>query len=160
MSARKGWLRLYPQFTAREHPAQSPGLLLQKFPAQSFTAETRVEFAPHQAGEEAGLIVAGESSATLAIEKTTVGNQLVLRINGVPKFVQDNPPLTMRLRVAVKDGGICTFSFAAGPVWVTIPDAFPARKGFWIGAKLGLYSLKRHNQAPAGHVDVDYFLFQ
>jgi len=159
LSARKGWLRLYPQFTAHEHPAQSPNLLLQKFPARSFTAETLIEFAPLKAGEEAGLIVTGESFATLALEKMAAGNQLVLRLNGVPKFVQENLPLTAKLRVAVKDGGICTFSFATSHDWVTIPQIFPARKGVWIGAKFGLYSVKRLKSTPAGHVDIDYFRF-
>ena len=160
LTARKSWLRLYPQLAPHENLTQSPNLLLQKFPAQSFAVETLLEFAPQQIDEEAGLIVTGESFATLALEKKDGSNQLVMRINGVQKFVQDKMPNAVKLRVAVKDGGLCTFSFATrDDDFVTIPQTFPARKGVWIGAKLGLYSLKRFKYTPAGHVDIDYFRF-
>jgi beta-xylosidase len=159
LSARKSWLRLYPQPAPHNNLAQSPNLLLQKFPARSFTVETLLEFAPKQTGEEAGLIVAGESFATLALEKKDAGNQLVMRINGVQKFVRDPAPDAVKLRVEVKEGGLCLFSFAFQGDFVVIPQTFSARKGVWIGAKVGLYSLKPLQRAPAGHVDVDYFRF-
>ena len=159
LSARKNWLRLYPQFVAHENLTQTPNLLLQKFPARSFTVETLLEFVPQQAGEAAGLIVAGESFATLALEKKDAKNQLVLRINGLQKFVQADMPGTIKLRVTVNDGGLCLFSFATRDSFVTIPQVFPAQKGKWIGAKLGVYSLKRLGHAPAGHVDIDCFRF-
>ena len=159
IEARKNWLRLYPQFGAPKHLMQLPNLLLQKFPARTFTVETRLEFAPQQAGEAAGVIVAGESFASLALEKLATGNQLVLRVNGVQQFVQENMPPAVRLRVAVKDGGLCQFSFATADTFVTIPQNFQAQKGKWIGAKVGLFSSKPFDQAPSGHVDVDYFRF-
>jgi beta-xylosidase len=160
LTARKGCLRLYPQLAPHENLTQSPNLLLQKFPAQSFTVETLLKFWPQQTDEEAGLIVTGESFATLALEKKDASNQLVMRINGVQKFIQDKVPDAVKLRVAVKSGGLCIFSFATrDDDFITIPQTFPARKGVWIGAKLGLYSLKRLEYSPAGHVDVDYFRF-
>jgi len=159
LSARKNWLRLYPQLAAHENLTQSPNLLLQKFPARSFLVETLLEFAPKQTDEEAGLIVTGESFATLALEKKDSRNQIVMRVNGVQKFVHDHAPAAIRLRVAVKDSGLCLFSFAAGDDFMTIPQTFPARKGVWIGSKLGLYSLKRLKDTSAGHVDIDYFRF-
>jgi beta-xylosidase len=160
LSARKNWLRLYPQLASHENLTRSPNLLLQKFPARSFTVETLLEFAPQQAGEGAGLIIAGESYATLALEKKDAGNQLVLRINNVPKFIQENITGAVKLRVTVKEGGLCLFSFATCDNLVAIPMVFPAQKGKWIGAKLGLYSLKQIEYAPTGHVDVDYFRFK
>ena len=159
LSARKNWLRLYPQFTADENLTLLPNLLLQKFPARAFTVETLLEFTPQSAGEAAGVIIVGESFATLALEKKDAGNQLVLRINGVVKFVQDTMPGSVKLRVSVKDDGWCQFSFATADNFVTLPHIFPAKQGKWIGAKLGLYSLKRIKAAPAGQVDVDYFRF-
>ncbi len=159
LSVRNNWLRLYSQLALHENLTQSPNLLLQKFPARSFTVETLLEFAPKRTNEEAGLIVTGESFATLALKKKDASNQIVMCINGVQKFVHDHAPGVVKLRVSVKDGGLCIFSFAAGGDFVTIPRTFTARKGVWIGAKLGLYSLKRLNYAPAGHVDVDYFRF-
>jgi beta-xylosidase len=158
--ARKSWLRLHPQFTAQDNLALLPNLLLQKFPARSFTVETRMAFAPQQAGEEAGLIVAGESHAELALIKTSAGIQLVLRINGVIKFVQENMPADIKLCVTVKERGLCVFSFAVADDFVPIHEIFPAQKGIWIGARLGLYSLKRIDHAPSGHVEFAYFRFK
>ena len=157
LSARKSWLRLYPQFTTQANLMRLPNLLLQKFPAREFTAETRIDLSAIQTNEEAGLIVAGESSAALAFIKTEDRCQLVLRLDGVEQFSRDHASPTVKLRVAVTAGGRCTFSFATHDDWVPVPLAFSATKGVWIGARVGLYSLSRHNPSPAGHVDVDYF---
>ncbi len=159
LDVRKNWLRLYPQFAAPENPMQLPSLLLQKFPARAFTVETSLEFAPQQTGEVAGLIVAGESFAALALEKLAEGNRLVLRVNGVPQFVQENVPAAIRLRVTVKDGGLCHFSFTTDEKFVAIPQTFQAQKGKWIGAKIGLFSAKPVGCTTPGHVDIDYFRF-
>ena len=156
---RKGWLRLYPQLAAAETLGRQPNLLLQKFPARTFGVETLLEFAPGQVGEEAGLIVTGQSSASLAIEKTNSGNQLVLRVDGVSKFSRPAVANAIRFRVMVLDGGLCLFGFAEDSNFIDIPHPFQARKGVWIGAKVGLYSVKRTENAPAGHVDVDYLRF-
>lgn len=159
LTARPGWLRLFPQLASESD--LTPNLLLQKFPARTFTIETLLDFGPKRTSEEAGLIVCGESFATLALEKNDLNNRIVLRIDGVEKFCHDNAANTVRFRTVVKDGGLCIFSFAFGrdPDFTTISQTFSARKGFWIGAKVGLYCVKRFTNQPAGHVDVDYFRF-
>ena len=159
LNARPHWLRLYPRFAEPDRVNRLPNLLLQKFPARAFTGETSLEFAPIQEGEEAGLVVVGESFANLGLVKSEAGLRLVLRVNGEQTFAADHLPGTMKLRVAVKDGGLCEFSFARQDDFVAIAQTFMARKGKWIGAKLGLYSLKRRDSAPASHVDFDYFRF-
>jgi beta-xylosidase len=159
LGKRNGWLRLHPQSASRKNLETQPNLLLQKFPARNFTVETFLEFAPEQVGEEAGLIVAGDSCAAFALEKTDDGNQLVLRIDAVQKFLQPNMPNTVQLRVAVADGGLCRFSYSTADGFVSIPQTFQAWKGVWIGAKVGLYSVKRQKAGATGHVDVDYFRF-
>jgi beta-xylosidase len=155
LSTRSGWLRLFSQFAPQVDLTRLPNLLLQKFPARSFTVETLVEFVPGQIGEEAGLTVMGESYATLAVRRSDAGNQLVLRVDGVEKFVLANAPKVITLLVSVGDGGLCRWSFVAREGPVTLPQTFQARKGRWIGAKFGLYSLKRFD-GEAGHLDVDY----
>lgn len=159
LGERKGWLRLRPQMALSEALARQPNLLLQKLPARTFVVDTLLEFAPEQIGEETGLIVTGQAYAALAIEKTNSGNQLVLRIDGERKFSRLTTPNALRLRVSVLDGGLCLFSFAEAGDFVDIPHSYQAQKGVWIGAKVGLYSVKRAEKAPAGHVDVDYFRF-
>ncbi|HEX3626289.1 MAG TPA: glycoside hydrolase 43 family protein [Verrucomicrobiae bacterium] len=159
LGRRKGWLRLYPQYSFRGQLSDLPNLLLQKFPARSFTVETFLNFAPKQSGEEAGIIVAGKSCASFAIEKSGSRNRLVLRINGVEKFVQENVPSLIKLRASVENGGLSCFSFADLNGFISVPELFQAENGVWIGAKIGLYSLTRKRTGPNGYVDVDYFRF-
>ena len=156
---RKGWLRLYPQLAVNEMLARQPNLLLQKFPARTFAVETLLEFAPQEIGEEAGLIVTGQSCASLGIEKTNSGNELVLQIEGEQKFSKPTTSNLVRLRVCVGDGGLCHFSFAEARDFMEVPHSYQAQKGVWIGAKVGLYSVKRAESMAAGHVDMDYFRF-
>jgi beta-xylosidase len=160
LTLREKWLRLFPQLALSENRGLQPNLLLQKFPARTFSAETLLHFCPQQMGEEAGLIVTGETVATLAIEKSDSGNQIVLRIDGVPQVKHANMSGIVRLRVTVNDGGLCRFSFADQHGFVDLPFPFTARKGVWIGAKLGLYSVKNSDTSPSGYVDVNYFRFK
>jgi len=159
LGKRLGWLRLHPQRISSETLARQPNLLLQKFPARTFTAETLLEFLPEHVGEEAGLIVTGQTYASLGIEKTQSGNQLFLRIDGERKFYQPTNSNIVRLRVTVRDGGSCHFSFTDAGDFMEIPHPYQAQKGIWIGAKIGLYSVKRTENAPSGHVNVDYLRF-
>jgi beta-xylosidase len=159
LGAQQSRLRLYPQLTLREQLNLTPNLLLQKFPARSFTAETSMEFFPHQHGEEAGLVVAGESSAALALERNEFRNQLVLHMDGNREVIHDSVPHNPILRVIVTAGGLCRFSFATNGNFVEVPRTFAARKGVWIGAKVGLYSRKRLVTGPSGFADFDYFRF-
>jgi beta-xylosidase len=157
--ARPGWLRLYPQISSQPTLERVPNLLLQKFPARTFTVDLALDFAPREAGEEAGLVVAGQSCGALALESTASGNRLVLCLDGARKVVGANLPASIRLRAAVADGGLCRFGFATGGEFVAVEPPFQAVKGVWIGAKIGVYSLKRADNAAAGHVDIDYFRF-
>ena len=78
-NAQKGVLRLYsvPQFADARNLADSPNLLLQKFPAEAFTATTKLTFHPNpqlkQKGERCGLVVMGEDYATLSLTDTDQG---------------------------------------------------------------------------------------
>ena len=159
LAARKGWLRLYPQSAATENRALLPHLLLQKFPAGSFTAETLLEFCPQQTGEEAGLIIVGETFAALALFRQAAQTQLVLNLNGRQQLIRADLPPSVRLRVRVRAGGVCEFSFATDQGFTNIAETFCAQKGKWIGAKLGVYGCKPAGSTSAGHVDVDYFRF-
>jgi beta-xylosidase len=153
-------LRLFPQWTANSDLTLAPNVLSQKFPARSFTVETRLHFAPEQAGEEAGLIVVGGGFASLTLRRTAAGNQIILRMNDQQELLQNNAPDTVRFRVSVNRAGECRFGFAGDADWISAPQSFVARKGAWIGAKVGLYSLRTNPQPTAGSVAIDYFRFQ
>jgi beta-xylosidase len=159
LDARRSWLRLYPPPVSNEDLTRLPNLLLQKFPARSFTFETLLEFSPDRSGEEAGLVVMGQSCAALALRRTAAGNQLVLHVDGVQKFARDDMPGVVKLRVEVREGGVCTFHFAPDGQFVEIPHVFPASRGTWMGAKIGVYALNRQPQVSTGHADFDYCRF-
>ena len=159
LTRRPGWLRLYPQAAADSLNAQ-PNLLLQKFPARSFVAETIMEIAPRQNGEEAGLVIAGAISHSLGVRQTAGGNFLIVRTDKKEEIICKVASNCVKLRVEVSDGGKCSFSFAYETPFTPTPPIFQATKGNWIGARIGLYSLKHLETAPSGHADFDYFRFK
>jgi len=55
--------------------------------------------------------------------------------------------------------GTCQFSFAADGEFVTVPAAFTATKGVWIGARAGLFATSPAADGTGGHADFDYFRF-
>ncbi len=158
LTARPGWLRLFAQPVNGAGPQMTPNLLLQKFPARSFTVETQVELHAPGAGEEAGLTVVGRESAALAIARTHGGHEIILRTGGNATSLGKLPLPAARLRVVVSDGGRCDFAFATGDGGFTpVPESFPAQPGVWIGAKVGIYATRR--ASVGGHADFDYFRF-
>ena len=158
LSARPGWLRLFPQ-TAANPLNEQPNLLLQKFPARSFVVETELQLSPLECGEEAGLVVAGEKSVMLGIQHDGLKNWLVLRTDEKLERLWNVGSHPVKLRAALRDDGQCAFSFAVDGEFIPVPQTFKATKGKWIGAKVGLYGLKSANFSPAGHADFDNFRF-
>jgi len=158
LTARSGWLRLFPQ-AATKPLNEQPNLLLQKFPARSFTVETELELFAGQSGEEAGLVVVGEKSILFGIQHDGLENWLVLRTDEKLERLRRVTSQPVKLRATVQDGGEFLFSFADEEEFVQFPENFQATKGKWIGAKVGLYSLKQVFNAPAGHADFDRFQF-
>lgn len=161
LSARPGWLRLYSQNVAGADLLQAPNLISQKFPARLFQVETLLELTSAGAGEEAGLAVMGRTCAALALRWNGDGEhgQIVFRENGTDTPLAAAPGNRVKMRVRVKEGGSCAFSFAFndGP-FEAVPAAFQASAGVWVGAKVGLYSLAP-GEVAGGHADFDYFRF-
>jgi beta-xylosidase len=156
LSARPGWLRLYPLLT-RPSLNQQENLLLQKLPARSFVAETQLSLFPAQWGEEAGMAVVGKSEAALGLQHNGQKNRVVLRINDEIQYLAETRSSTMKIRLAFDEGGRCSFGFEENGDFV--PIQFQATKGTWIGARVGFYSVKRVENSPAGWADFDYLRF-
>jgi beta-xylosidase len=159
LTANPGWLRLFPQIVSDGNLAGTPHLLLQKFPARSFVVETLMDFTPQTPGEEAGLVVMGRTHAALAIRRAGGKNQIVFRNNGSDEVLREFPGGQIKLRLIVSDGGVCDFSFAADNECIAAPESFQAAAGVWIGAKTGIYALKRNSDNSIGHADFKYFRF-
>lgn len=158
LGAHRGWLRLYPQL-ARPALHEQPNLLLQKFPARTFSVETLLRFSPAECGEEAGLVVMGNAHAALGVIFGETGNLVVMRTNGSKRRICETASGEFKLRVDVQNGGKCCFSFEDHGKVTAIPWTFQAAKGKWLGAKVGLYCIKQLENSPSGHADFDYFRF-
>ena len=162
LAARPGWLRLLPQPAPPGGDlARAPHLLLQKFPARAFAVETALEFHPGRPGEAAGaVVVGGGAHASLALLRTSEGDQLVFQINGETYFRTGAPADGVRLRVIIDETARCTFAFAPPHAPLrTLEKTFQAREGGWIGAKIGLFALGDNGGASPGHADFSYFRF-
>jgi len=170
LSSRSGWLRLFSQMAAGRpnNLAFAPNLLLQKFPAAEFTITTRLDGSKLAIGEKSGLVVNGTDYSYLAMERTGSGCRLVKVVcqdalnTGSEKTETAEPcPFDSAwLRVQVRTGGICHFSYSHdGKTFHPPGNLFTARAGKWVGAKVGLFCLAAGTNEKPGYADYDWFRF-
>lgn len=168
LPSRMGYLRLYSEYTPDDYVNlwQIPNLLLQKMPAEEFSATTKVDFHSQTPEEKTGLLVMGWNYAYLSLVKKAEGyavQQIVCtdadkgtleRVVELKSF----PKSQIYLRVQVKKGGLCTFSYSENGVqFVPVGEPFKARQGKWIGAKVGIFSLSPLKAGARGYADFDWF---
>jgi hypothetical protein len=144
----------------------APNILLQKFPAEEFTATTKFSFQPRVEGERFGFIVLGSSYADLSVTKKSDGNYLSYTVcKDADKGHADSEQVISRLtdsiiffRVKVNKGASCIFSYSTdGLVYKEMPDPFIAQPGKWIGAKIGYFCSRTTKTNDAGFVAIDWF---
>ncbi|MDQ3798670.1 MAG: glycoside hydrolase 43 family protein [Acidobacteriota bacterium] len=143
-----------------------PNLLLQKFPAEEFTATAKVTLAPRFEGEKFGLVVMGLDYSYIGV--TNKGGKLYVAQAGAKDADKgtaetENVPFllnekTFYLRVKVSKGAMCSFSFSPdGKNFTSVGVPFKAREGKWIGAKMGFFFIRNGKFNDAGSADVDWF---
>jgi beta-xylosidase len=146
-----------------------PNLLLQKFPAPSFTVITKITFHPDQNDEKSGLVLMGKEWAFLALTKTKDGLQIGMYTGAYyqgcdkTQIIEaiDFPENTCYLKVQVENQAICKFSYSlTGENYKSIGSKFAATKGIWIGAKVGLFNVNPNITASKGYADFDRFMFE
>ena len=166
----QGTLRLYTiksPDSARNY-WDVPNLLLQKFPAEEFMVTTKMKFTknPKLQDERAGLIIMGYSYAGIALKSTSDGQSLVCfktknanKGNAeVEKNITALKENVVYLRVTIKKGAICQFSYSLdSKVFTAAGDPFQAEEGQWIGAKAGLFASRKTQINDAGYADFDWF---
>jgi beta-xylosidase len=161
-------MRLY--CTPRETPFinhwQSPGLLLQKWPALRFSATANLSFHPFQEGDMTGLIIMGMDYASINLELTGEGPVVTYVIcrgamDGNAEQVVERVPVSttrLSLRVEVTEGAKCRFGFSEnGTDWKMMKETFTALPGRWIGAKVGLFASGALPTNDRGYADFDWF---
>jgi beta-xylosidase len=144
-----------------------PNLLLQKFPAPEFMVTTKMTFNPKYNDDRTGLIVMGQDYAYLSVKQA--GNGLAVSQTVCKDAIKQGKETesntvqlkssTFYLRVKVKDGAICQFSCSNDvKEFFNVGDSFTAKKGLWIGAKVGLFSTRStYKPGEVGYTDVDWF---
>lgn len=175
-----GYMRIYSHILSPEFVNfwEVPNLLLQKFPAEEFTATTKLKVSAKDDGQMSGLIVMGWDYAYLGVEKS--GEGFILKYVQCKNAEQKTPEKTsvvgmldkcrtfeaglypnyeidIYLRVKVEAGGKCSFYYSTdGKHFHNVGDTFIARQGKWIGAKVGLFSVAPYGK-ERGWVDADWF---
>lgn len=144
----------------------APNLLMQKFPAPAFTAETTLAFDALAEGGRAGLIVFGYDYGWIGIQRGVDGGfELVQALcakaqkGGVERIAATIPwreDRAVRLRVTVAADLTCRFYFldagAEDGAFELFGEAFTATSSRWVGAKVGLFCT-----GPAGAADFAAF---
>lgn len=155
-----------------------PNMLLQKIPADSFTATTKLRLAAKAEHQRGGIIMMGLSYSALVVER--VGEEFQLKQltcldadKGKPQQEQviatlkptdrDKIPyhpalyLDIQLRMTVSDG-LVNFAYSRdGKSFQPAGTAFKMREGKWIGAKIGLVAVEDNEKSDSGLLDVDWF---
>jgi beta-xylosidase len=146
-----------------------PNLLLQKFPAEEFTATVKLKLQPRFEGEQFGLVIMGLDYSLIGV--TNRGGKLFVSQStakdadkGAAEAESAPQPLATNefyLRVTVRKEAVCTFSYSTdGKVFRGIGSQFKAREGRWIGAKLGFVFARPGRFNDAGSADVDWIRFE
>lgn len=155
-----------------------PNLLMQKFPAEEFTATAKLKVSAKDDGQLSGLIIMGWDYSWIGVEKQ--GEKFLLKqavckdaeqgnleqvstlavLEPSRKFeagLFPNYEREIYIRVHVGKGAYCRFSYSLdGKKFTEAGTLFKVRQGKWIGAKVGMFSVTPHGK-ERGWVDVDWF---
>lgn len=167
LTARKGFLRLYPVQHARnaKNLWHSPNILMQKIPAETIIVETFVDAGQLAEGGRAGLIVLGLDYVYFGIKRENGEFFIVQQTctnadTGSPeqeKARENTGTSKVYLRMEMTSGAVCNFSYSTdGKEYLPLGVSFTSRAGKWVGAKVGLvYDTEKH----AGFAEFDWFRF-
>lgn len=145
---------------------QASNLMLQKFPANQFKATTGFTFTPNFDNEEFALVIMGRDYSFLSVKQVEGKLKIYQSVcrdadRGKPERLIDVAEVAsgiLQFAVEVSDGGQCQFFYSTdGKKFLKAGEAFKAREGQWIGAKMGFVALREGVINNAGYADVDWF---
>lgn len=155
-----------------------PNLLLQKTPADNFTATAKLQLTAKDQGQMGGIIMMGLDYSALVVKR--VGNEFelqqitchmadkkgeeevkvlaTLKPTSVDK-IDYQPAIheSVYMRMVVKAGKMQFFFSKDGKKYEQVGDEFTIREGKWIGAKIGMVAKEPGGKANRGWIDVDWF---
>ncbi|WP_372743951.1 glycoside hydrolase 43 family protein [Lutibacter sp.] len=168
LSENKGSIRLnaVQNLTQQGNLWLTPNILLQKFPAPTFSATTKIEFNPDLNGEESGLVIMGRKWAYVAMVKednkvkvamfTGANNKCDKETEEIESVPLDTK--TVYLRVNIDAEQFCHFQYSLDNIsFKNIGKEFRAKEGAWIGAKVGLFCTNPNMNESNGFANFDWF---
>lgn len=155
-----------------------PNLMLQKLPAEEFTATTKVRFTAKANLQGGGIVMMGMDYSALMIQRTDDKFILFQQtcVNADDKGVEQNKQIAtfsptgndnidykpalyigLYLRMVVSKG-ICQFYYSEdNKQYIKAGEPFKMREGKWIGAKMGFIAQQIKDKEDRGWIDVDWF---
>ena len=155
-----------------------PNMLLQKTPADTFTATAKLRMTSKDEQQTGGIIMMGLDYSALVVRR--VGDKfhlLNLTCNAADKGKEQGEELVATLKPTlcdkvdyqpaihediylrmVVDGGKCRFYYSLdGKSFKEAGPIFTMKEGKWIGAKIGLIAVEPAGKTNRGWIDVDWF---
>ena len=156
----------------------TPNLLLQKTPADNFTATAKLELTAKDQNQMGGIIMMGLDYSALVVKR--VGDEFQLQQivchkadkNGQEETkvlatfkptsadkIDYQPALheSIYMRMTVNSGKVKFAYSKDGKSYKQVGDEFTMREGKWIGAKIGLLAKEPAGKTNRGWIDVDWF---
>ena len=155
-----------------------PNLLLQKTPADRFTATAKLRMTSKEENQLGGIVMMGLDYSALVVRRVGDGFQLqqlictkadrggketakvLATLKPTAKDEIDYQPaihLDIYLRMMVSDSK-CRFAYSLnGKSFKEIGDEFQMREGKWIGAKMGFVAEEFNKKSNRGWVEADWF---
>lgn len=155
-----------------------PNLLLQKTPADKFTATAKLRFTSKDQNQFGGIIMMGLDYSALVVKR--IGDEFQLQQLTCQSADKGKPETTdilatlkptatdkidyqpaihenIYLRMNV-DNGYCTFAYSSdGKKYKSVGSKFKMREGKWIGAKIGFVAAEPAGKTNRGWVEADWF---
>lgn len=175
-----GTFRLYTHKVSKEFKNmwEVPNLLLQKTPADKFTATTKLRFTSKSDNQMGGLIVMGHDYFALMLKR--VKDEFLLQLvtcKSADKGTQEQVKTIATLKPTEKDkidyqpaihediylrvnvaDGECNFAYSLnGKKYTAVEGNFKIKEGKWIGAKVGLAAIEPAGKTNRGWIDADWF---
>lgn len=157
---------------------QVPNLLLQKTPADKFTATAKLRFTSKEENQSGGIIMQGLDYSALVVKRVGGEFQLqqlicknadkgkaqqtevlaTLKPTEVDKIdYQPGTHIDIYMRMMVNNSQ-CQFAYSLdGKKFTKVGKVFKMREGKWIGAKIGFAAFEPAGKTNRGWIDADWF---
>jgi beta-xylosidase len=163
-----GYLRLFSVYSpdSIRNAWWLPNILAQKLPADSFVATVKLRFKGHHPGEQFTMIMLGKDYASLSLRKQNDGTEVWWQeCANADKGQPEKTALLGKLKgevayMRIVMHGDQSFEMGYSEDGWNFTDAgkrVVSKPGMWVGAKMGMYFIRKNITNDAGYADVDWW---